>query len=278
MPRLRSRLTLALLLGGATAAAARAQASPPDSAGRGPSALRTGVVAAGGVALGALELTRRTQDDRRLVGPFDVRPEWAYADGADKLGHAYSTAVQAEAWAAGYRWAGHSRASAADWGAATAFAFMLHYEVLDGFGRRETFDPTDVAANAVGAGLVMARARVPALEAARLKLSYVPSGDPCDASCDYEGQTMWLAVTPGRLGADALPEWLGLAVGYGVRDGSVREGGFDEHHVTLALDLDLDGLGLSGPVWDVVAPVLRRVHLPSPGVRLTPRPQVVLAF
>ena len=258
--------------------------SPPDTVAAAPasevSAVRTGLLAGGATLLGAMELTRRTQDERRLVGPFDVEVEWAYARGADKLGHIYSTGVQAEAWAAGYRWAGHSPTASADLGAITAFAFMLHYEVLDGYGRREVFDPSDVVSNAVGAGLVALRPRVPALEAARLKLSYVPSGDPCDASCDYEGQTMWLAVTPRRVAPEAawLPPWLAVAVGYGVREGSAAAGGFDEQHVTLALDLDPDGLPLSGRVWEAVRPVLRRVHLPSPGVRLTPRPSFVLAF
>lgn len=232
------------------------------------------------VVLGALETRRRTQDDRRLTGPFDVHVEWAYADGADKLGHLWATGIQAEAYAAAYRLAGHSPESAATWGAATSFAWMLHYEVLDGFGRREVFDPTDVAANAVGAGLVAARAYVPELEATRLKLSYWPSGDSCDATCDYGGQTAWLAVAPRTLApeTDWWPAWLGVAVGYGVRDGSVSLGGFEEHHVTLALDLEPDGLGLHGPIWEAVLPFARRVHLPSPGIRLSPRPTFVLAY
>ena len=97
-----------------------------------------GTAAIGGtaVALGALETRRRSQDDRRLVGPFDVEVEWAYASGADKLGHIISTGAQAEGYATAYRLAGHSREAAATWGAATAFAWMLHYEVLDGLGRR----------------------------------------------------------------------------------------------------------------------------------------------
>ncbi|MEM1057515.1 MAG: DUF2279 domain-containing protein [Bacteroidota bacterium] len=246
----------------------------------GASTWGTAAIAGSAVVLGALETRRRTQDDRRLVGPFDVEVEWAYADGADKLGHIVSTGIQAEAYAAAYQLAGHSREDAALWGAATSFAWMLHYEVLDGFGRREVFDPSDLAANAVGAGLVAARVRIPELEAVRMKISYWPSGDTCDATCDYAGQTAWLTVAPRLLApeADWLPPWLGVAVGYGVREGSVGRGGFEENHVTLALDLEPGGLGLSGPVWGTVLPFLRRVHFPSPGVRLTPRPRLVLAY
>ena len=259
---------------------APAEASAPDTLARAASPWGTAAVAGAAVALGALELRRRTQDDRRLVGPFAMEVEWAYADGADKLGHAFSTGIQADGYAAAYRLAGHSREGAAAWGAATSFAFMLHYEILDGFGRREVFDPSDIAANAVGAGMVVARAHIPELEAVRLKLSYWPSGATCDATCDYAGQTAWLAVAPRAFAPEAewLPPWLGVAVGYGVREGSVGAGGFEENHVTLALDLEPGGLGLSGPVWEAVLPFLRRVHLPSPGVRLTPRPRFVLAY
>lgn len=272
------RLFAALLIGGSAAAQPDSIAVPADSASASP--LGTSLVVGGAVALGALETRRRTQDARRLVGPFDVRAEWDYSDGADKLGHVWSTGIQAEGYAAAYRLAGHSRESAAVWGAATSFVWMLHYEVLDGFGRREVFDPTDVAANAVGAGMVAARAHVPELEAVRLKVSYWPSGDTCDATCDYGGQTAWLTVAPRLLVPEAewWPEWLGVAVGYGVREGSVARGGFDENHVTLALDLEPGGLGLRGPVWDTVLPFARRVHLPSPGLRLTPRPRLVLAY
>lgn len=273
------RLLLLLLASAASAALAQPPADSLRQPGA-PSVWGTAAVGGTAVALGVLETRRRSQDDRRLVGPFDVEVEWAYASGADKLGHIISTGVQSEGYAAAYRLAGHSRESAATWGAATAFAWMLHYEVLDGLGRREVFDPSDLAANAVGAGLVAARARVPELKAVRLKVSYWPSGDSCDATCDYAGQTAWLAVAPSGLvpEADWLPPWLGVAVGYGVREGSVSAGGFDEQHLTLALDLEPGGLGLSGPAWDAVLPFLRRIHLPAPGLRLTPRPRLVLAY
>ena len=281
-----SRLPL-LLLGilAASAASAQPTAETPAVADTlrpagGPSTWGTVAVASGAVALGVLETARRTQDDRRLTGPFDVEVEWAYAEGADKLGHMISSGVQAEGYAAAYRLAGHSRKSAATWGAATSFAWMLHYEILDGYGSREVFDPTDLAANAAGAGLVAARAYVPELEAARLKISYWPSGDSCDATCDYAGQTAWLAVNPRAFAPEAewLPPWLNVALGYGVREGSVSLGGFEENHVTLALDFEPAGLPLAGPVWEAVLPFLQRVHLPAPGIRLTPRPSFVLAY
>src|SRR5690606_8376861 len=164
----------------------------------------------------------------------------------------------------------HSTRVAALLGAATAFAGMLWYETLDGFDLGVGFSPPDLAANGVGAGLVAARAYLPALDAVRLKWSYWPSGDLCDPSCDYEGQTAWITVNPHALAPEAarrhLPPWLNVAAGYGARGGEVRTG-FEESIVYLGLDLEPAGLPLSGPVWERVLPLLRLVHLPAPALR-----------
>jgi hypothetical protein len=226
-----------------------------------------------GAAFAGYEWVRRRYLDPRDAGPFVVEYDWAYARGADKAGHAFSTGVQAEAWAAACRWAGHDERTAAVLGAAAGFTGMFYYEVLDGFDRGVGFSPPDLAANGVGAGLVAARAYWPTLDAVRLKWSYWPSGDDCDASCDYEGQTTWLALNPRRLAPDAakryLPPWLNVAVGYGAREGDVRTG-FDESVIYVGLDLEPGGLPFRGKVWDALVPVLRHVHFPAPALRLSP--------
>ncbi|NNF59446.1 MAG: DUF2279 domain-containing protein [Rhodothermaceae bacterium] len=246
----------------------------PDSLDAGPSPLRTAGVIGFGVGAAGYELVRRQVIDPRAHDAFTVEYDWSYARWADKPGHAFSTALQTRIWAAGYRWAGHDDQTAALLGGATAFAGMLYYEVLDGFDLGVGFSPPDLGANAVGAGLVVAQALVPPLEAVDLKLSYWPSdGNTCDASCDYEGQTAWLTVNPHRLAPvsarDVLPPWLNLAVGYGARDGDVRFG-FDESVVYLGLDLELAGLPIRGKVWEALVPWLRMIHLPAPALRLSP--------
>ncbi|MDX1420958.1 MAG: DUF2279 domain-containing protein [Rubricoccaceae bacterium] len=252
-----------------TLAAAHALWRPAPS----PRASRTAAVLGAGAGTGVYEWVRRRHLTPRAVDPFAVTYDWGYARWADKLGHAFSTGVQAQLWAAGYRWAGHEGRSAAALGAATAFAGMLYYEVLDGFDRGVGFSPPDLAANAVGAGLVAARAHVPALDAVHLKWAYWPSGDDCDATCDYEGQTTWLAVNPHRLAPEAarpfLPPWLNVAAGYGAREGDVRTG-YAEHVVYLGLDLEPAGLPIQGPVWDALVPILRHVRVPAPALRLGP--------
>ncbi|HYE95796.1 MAG TPA: DUF2279 domain-containing protein [Rubricoccaceae bacterium] len=240
-----------------------------------PTVPRTGLVLGAGVSSAGLEYVRRLADDRRLTGPFSVRFDWSYARWADKPGHVYSSQVLSTAFATGYRWAGYGPRRAALLGAATGFAGMVYYETLDGFGRNEHFSPGDIAANAIGAGLVAARAHVPALDAVHLKVSYWPSGDPCDPSCDYEGQIAWLAVNPRALGAHPLPPWLNVAAGYAVRDGDIRYG-FDESHVLVGLDLEPAGLPIRGKLWDALVPWLRFVHFPAPAVRITPRPRFLL--
>jgi hypothetical protein len=234
---------------------------------------RTAAVLGAGVGAASYEWVRRRHLDPRAAAPFTVAYDWDYARWADKLGHAFSTGVQAELWTSAYRWAGHPPKSAAALGAATGFAGMLYYETLDGFDGGVGFSPPDLAANGVGAGLVAARAYVPALDAVRLKWSYWPSGDACDASCDYEGQTMWLAVNPHALAPDAakryLPPWLNVAAGYGARGGDVRTG-FEQGAFYVGLDFEPAGLPFRGKVWDGLVPWLRRVHFPAPALRLSP--------
>lgn len=260
---------------------------PPDTLPRvsllhnapAPSRLRTGAVVGVGLATGAGEVYRRTQDARRLTGPFSVQWDWSYARWADKPGHLISTLAVSQAFQTGYRWAGHPPRQAATLGALSGFAWMLHYEILDGFGRREHFSPADGVANALGAGYLAARAHWPTLHAVQPKWSYWPSGFPCDATCDYEGQTVWLAVNPHALAPESarpyLPPWLNVAVGYGAREGNIRDG-FEGYVVYLGLDFEPAGLPIEGALWETLLPWLRLVHLPAPALRFGPDPGVEL--
>ncbi len=253
-----------------TVAASLLRRAPAFSTGR------TAAVLGAGVALAVGETFRRTQDDRRLTGPFTVEADWGYARWADKLGHVYTSGFFTRQFRAAYRWAGMSERDARLAGGASGFGALLYYEMLDGFGRNESFSPPDMAANAVGAGLETLRPVVPALQALTLKMSYWPSGDGCDAGCDYEGQTAWLAVNPRRLApGSGLPPWLSVAVGYGARDGDIHEG-FAQSAVYVGLDLEPAGLPFRGPLWEAMLPVLRYVHFPAPALRLAPGVRPVL--
>ncbi len=238
-----------------------------------PQLFRTYAVVGLGVGFAVSELSRRTQDDRRLTGPFTVENDWSYARWADKFGHVYFTHFMSQGFAAAYRWAGHDEQNAALLGAASGFTGMLYYEVLDGYGRFESFSPIDVAANAVGASLFAGRAFVPELEHIHLKMSYLSSGDDCDYTCDYEGQTAWVTVNPNGLAPESaqryLPPWLNLAVGYGARNGSTRFG-YDDSAVYVGLDFEPAGLPIEGKVWEAIVPWLQLVHFPAPALRLSP--------
>ena len=238
-----------------------------------PQFLRTTAVVGVGTGFAVGELFRRTQDNRRLTGPFTVENDWSYTRWADKFGHVFFTHYMSQSFAAGYRWAGYDGRKAAVLGAASGFTGMLYYEVLDGFGRFENFSPIDVAANGIGAGLFAGRAYIPALEHMHLKMSFWPSGDDCDYTCDYEGQTAWVTVNPHGLAPESaqryLPPWLNLAVGYGARDSDVRFG-YQESVVYVGIDFEPAGLPIEGKVWEALVPWLQFVHLPAPALRLSP--------
>lgn len=238
-----------------------------------PELLRTTALVGLGAGFAVGELFRRTQDNRRLTGPFTVENDWSYTRWADKFGHVFFTHYMSQSFAAGYRWAGYDDQKAAVFGAASGFTGMLYYEVLDGFGRFENFSPIDVAANGIGAGLFAGRAYVPALEHIHLKMSFWPSGDDCDYTCDYEGQTAWVTVNPHGLAPESalgyLPPWLNLAVGYGARNGDVQFG-YEESAVYVGLDFEPAGLPIKGKVWEALVPWLQFVHFPAPALRLSP--------
>ena len=238
-----------------------------------PSTLRTTAVLGVGVATAIGELSRRKQDERRLTGPFTVENDWSYSRSADKFGHVFFTHYMSQAFDAGFRWAGYDERKSAVLGAAAGFTGMLYYEVLDGFGSQENFSPIDVAANGIGAGLYASRAYIPAMQHIHLKMSYWPSGDTCDYTCDYEGQTAWITANPNGLLPDTplghLPPWLNLAVGYGAREGDIRFG-FQESVVYFGLDFEPAGLPIEGKVWDALLPWIQFVHFPGPALRLSP--------
>ena len=238
-------------------------------------------VGAGTAALAAMETQRRRWWDERTH--FKVVNDWGYVLGSDKFGHFYSSSFLARFYRASYGWAGLSDGHAEGWGAATAYASMLYYETLDGFGPHWGFDFTDLLFNTLGVGFQYAQWQWTPLEAFTLKASYWPSGwitrtgegkNPLD---DYPGHTWWVTANPHHLGAGYFPPWLNLAVGYKATDP-------DEYdfltvpNVYLGLDWELAGLPIDHPVWNAVVPWIRYVHLPAPALRLTPRPRLVLAY
>jgi hypothetical protein len=89
---------------------------------------------------------------------------------------------------------------------------------------------------------------------------------------DYEGQTLWLSVYLNNLLPETVepywPDWLALAVGYGVRDVATPD---PYGIVLLSLDYDMRRIipGDSG-FLRTLAEVLNFIHFPAPAVQISP--------
>ena len=243
-------------------------------------------VGAGTAALAAMETQRRRWWDERTE--FKVQNDWGYVLGSDKFGHFFSSSFLTRFYRASFQWAGLSKAQAGHWGAGTAYASMLYYETLDGFGPQWGFDFTDLLFNTLGVGFQYAQWHWTPLEAFALKASYWPSGwitqtgegkNPLD---DYPGHTWWVTANPHHLGASAFPKWINLAVGYKATDPEAEDPSrydfLNTPNLYVGLDWEIAGLPIDHPVWNAAVPWLRYVHLPAPAIRLTPRPRLVLAY
>ena len=243
-------------------------------------------VAAIGAGAGAVSLAAMVSQQRRWWDErthFKVQNDWGYVLGSDKFGHFFSSSFLTRFYRAAFQWAGLSEAHAGHWGAGTAYASMLYYETLDGFGPQWGFDFTDLLFNTLGVGFQYAQWHWEPLEAFALKVSYWPSGwvtqtgegkNPLD---DYPGHTWWVTANPHHLGAGAFPAWLNLAVGYSAQEPDDQDF-LTEPNLYVGLDLEIAGLPIDHPVWNAAVPWLRYLHLPAPAIRLTPRPKLVLAY
>ena len=206
---------------------------------------------------------------------FHVINDWwgNYAMEVDKLAHVYAGQCMARIAATSYRWSGMTRRQALFWGGMTSLATLTQVEVLDGFTRKYGFSTADYAANIVGAFFPLAQELWRPLRLVTCKMSYHPArfepGTYDNLLEDYDRQTYWLAFDiNGMLPRSARPywpDWLGVAVGYGVKNAFASTDCLREYY--LALDFDPTRLEL-GDGWlaEFLAP-LHYLHLPAPAIR-----------
>lgn len=243
-------LCLACILGGDLNAQPKERLSfltPADSLhpGRFWTAAGAGTLIYGGFAYGLYE---SWYSEYELTGfhTFDDWGEWLHMD---KVGHLYTTHLEANLLYSGARWAG-IRPKAATWTAA-AIALWLQstVEVMDGFSAKWGFSWGDMAFNVAGAGLFVAQQyawdeqRILMKVSSELGKSY--PADPIRSTDgkflssparraaalygtgfsekflkDYNAQTIWASVNIKAFAGpkSGWPDWLNLAVGYGTEN------------------------------------------------------------
>jgi len=149
---------------------------------------------------------------------------------ADKCGHFYGAYLTSYVLSESLLEIGMSWESATCWGGVLGLAYSSYVEVLDGFGPKWGFSPSDFYADLIGAGYYVAQHYFPLLQNFTPKFMYFPAdlhGErqrlPHDAFIDdYSSQTFWMTVNvynllPVKLKKYWFP-WLQISFGYAARN------------------------------------------------------------
>jgi hypothetical protein len=192
-----------------------------------------------------------------------------YSLGIDKVGHAYTSYFYFHSFRNIMLWGGYDPSTAFWWAAGTSAFFAVSIEIGDGMSPYG-FSAYDLAFNLGGLGYGMAQVTFPFLANFKLKWSYVPADGyrwPPRFTDHYDAHTYWLTINVHNLlphdWRDYWPEFIQLAVGYGVDDRQTRR------EAVIGLDLNLGAFGVENRDLRLVQQTLDLFHFPAPAVKFT---------
>ncbi len=177
---------------------------------------------------GAMLILQNTWYQDRDVVPFHFYNDNSGYLQVDKFGHAFGAYVESYI---GYQWllkTGMSKSKALIYGGSLGLILQTPIEIMDGIHEGWGFSWGDMAANTLGASLVVGQEFLFHEQLLRYKFSYSESVYSVHANgylgknaadrilSDYNGHTYWLTVPVNCLIHKALlPSWVSLAAGYG---------------------------------------------------------------
>jgi len=192
------------------------------------------------------------KDDR---GPFHFVEDIQYAKGLDKCGHFYSAYIMSRLSGDLLMECGFDLDAATAIGAGMGLAYVTYVEVEDGFAKQWGFSPSDAAANVLGASFYLGQQYIPYLQNFNPKYGHAPAellGDraiserPKTFIDDYNTSTFWISMNVNNMmpssWAKFWPDWLMIAVGYGIQNYGIQraDGSLETVHGKILLGLDYD--------------------------------------
>jgi len=224
-----------------------------------------------------------SQYDKQSFRFFNDWPEW---NQMDKLGHLYSSFQLASIGSHALRWSGVSKKKSDITGTISSFVIMSTIEIMDGYSSGYGASASDLAANAIGAGLFLGQnllwkeARFfpkysfHQSEFASQRPETLGSGLLEEIIKDYNGQTIWLSMDVDKF--IRFPKWLNLAVGYGTesmlyaRDAqNIEQGFYPYRQVYLGLDFDLTAIKSRSKVVNTLIFFANMIKLPAPALEFS---------
>lgn len=238
------------------------------------------------IALHQIQANAWWKDER---GPFHFQEDWEYAFQVDKFGHCFGGYTMS--WLIGDMLmdCGFDVETATIAGGSLGLAYQTYVEVLDGFGTRWGFSPSDAISNTVGAGLYVAQHYSLFLQNFTPRWNYAPptltgehaiNNRTANFIDDYNSATFWLACDVERLlpssWSSYWPDWAMVSVGYGIRDYEVRlpSGELAAAYPRFMVGLDYNWMRILPPLPGVLnffRQALNHIRLPGPTVEFSER-------
>lgn len=166
------------------------------------------------------------KDEKRV--PFEFYNDAAGYLQVDKFGHAYGAYLESYIGYKALRWAGASKKKALWFGGTLGFLLQSPIEIVDGFYEGWGFSWSDMAANALGSGIVIGQELLFDEQIMKYKFTFRRSPYAKQANGylgttfagqilqDYNAHTYWFSIGLNRIiRSDKTPPWLNIAVGYG---------------------------------------------------------------
>ena len=213
----------------------------------------------------------------------------------DKFGHTFSSYYIGKMGMDALSWAGESQKNQLLYGATLGFTFLTAVEVLDGFSEEWGFSVGDMAANALGTGILVGQELLWNEQRIQMKFSFhstsYPDLDPNLGTNtleqilkDYNGQTYWLSANIWSFFKESkIPKWLNVSFGYGAED-LPKEIKTDSGEVIFqnpyrqfytSLDVDLTKINTKSALLKTTFNVLNFIKIPSPTLEITSNGNIV---
>lgn len=224
---------------------------------------------------------------------FNDNAEWLQMD---KCGHV-ATAYTVGGYGIGLlKWAGVKRKKSIWYGGLTGFAYQSAIELFDGYSSGWGFSTGDIAANALGAGILIGQELAWDEQRIRIKYNFHKSGYAVYRPAllgsnfqeqllkDYNGQSYWLSLNIASFipGETKFPPWLNIAFGYGangmigghsnppVYDSSGALLSFERYRqLYISPDIDLTRIPVRSHFLKAVFGTFGFLKIPLPGIELS---------
>jgi len=203
--------------------------------------------------------------------PFSFYDEYWFKDGQlgiDKIGHFFGPYCFTKIVRNMMLWGGFDKETAMWWSLAFGIWNGLGIEIGDGFSPWG-FDFQDLALDLAGVSYGLVQSEVPFLQNFNWKFSYWSQkgiASPANFTSDYDAMTIWLTLNVHKLLPSSInqywPEFLQLAVGYGVDEGVSR------HEFAVGLDFNLSAFETGNRDILIGQRLLEVLHLPAPAVKM----------